>query len=124
MLAGVALVATVLALAGIYAVVTYLVNERTREFGIRIALGASPRAISIHVLRGVAITGAAGLAAGLVLFAGASRLLEARVFGVSALDPATLVVTMTLLMLTALLAAWLPTRRAARVDPTIALHAE
>lgn len=123
-LAGVALVATVLALAGIYAVVTYLVNERTREFGIRIALGASRRAISIHVLRGVAITGAVGLAAGLVLFAGASRLLEARVFGVSALDPATLVAVMTLLILTAFLAAWLPTRRAARVDPTVALRAE
>jgi predicted permease len=123
-LAGVALVATVLAIAGIYAVVTYLVNERTREFGIRIALGASGRAISIHVLRAVAITGGAGLAAGLVLFAGASRLLEARVFGVSALDPATLAVAMTLLILTAFLAAWCPTRRAARVDPTIALRAE
>jgi ABC-type antimicrobial peptide transport system permease subunit len=105
-------------------VIAHGVTERTREFGIRLALGASRRAVSTSVLRGVAAPALAGLAGGLVLFALASRVLESRLYGVSAMDPATLAGVSVLLAAAALGGAWLPARRATRVDPSLALRAE
>ena len=120
----VAVFATLLGMAGIYAVVAYMVNERTREFGIRIALGAPASAVARNVLRGVGVLSLVGVAAGLALFAIASRMLATRVYGLSPLDPYTLAAATMLLLATAVGASWLPARRATRVDPTVALRAD
>ena len=121
---GVALIAAILGVAGVHAVIAHGVTERTREFGIRLALGASRRTVSAGVLRGVAALAIAGLAGGLVIFAIASRVLESRLYGVSAMDPATLAAVSLLLAVAAIAGAWLPARRATRVDPSLALRAE
>jgi predicted permease len=120
----VAALATLLAMAGIYAMVAHAVHERTREFGIRVALGATPPAIVASVIGRISATSAAGMAAGLLVFAPASRWLASRVYGVSVLDPPTIAVAVVVLLATALAAAWLPARRAGSVDPTVALRAE
>jgi len=100
------------------------VQERTRELGIRMALGASRAAIGRDVLRRTVMTAAIGLAGGVALYVWASRFIESQLFGLSALDPATVSIACGLLLVTAVAAAWLPARRATRVDPTIALRAE
>lgn len=124
LISGVALIAALLSVAGVHAISAHTVGERTREFGIRMALGASRAAVARAVLRGVAVPSAIGLAAGLACFAGASRLLEARVYGVSAMDPGTLVMMSLVLLAAAFGGASLPTRRAARVDPARSLRAD
>jgi predicted lysophospholipase L1 biosynthesis ABC-type transport system permease subunit len=124
LLGGVALIAAILGVAGVHAVISHSVTERTREFGIRLALGASRRTVSAGVLRGVAVLALAGLAGGLVIFALASRVLESRLYGVSVMDPATLAAVSLLLAVAALAGAWLPARRAMRVDPAMALRDE
>ena len=124
LLSGVALIAGLLSVAGVHGVIAHTVAERTREFGIRLALGASRVAVARGVLRGVAVLSAIGLAVGLVCFAGAARLLDARVYGVSATDPGTLVVMSVMLVTAAFAGAWLPMRRATRVDPAVSLRAE
>jgi predicted permease len=124
LISGVALLATLLGVAGVHAVIAHTVAERVREFGIRLALGASRTAVSGEVVRTVAGLAAAGLAIGLGIFAGASRLLEAHVYGVSAMDPATLAGASLVLLIAALAGAWLPARRATRVDPAAALRME
>jgi ABC-type antimicrobial peptide transport system permease subunit len=92
--------------------------------GVRIAIGASRRdVLGLVVGRAMRLT-AIGLGVGGVLAAGAGQLLRSQIFDVSPLDPATFGVVMALLGAVALLAAWLPARRAARVDPIIALQAE
>jgi predicted permease len=121
---GIALVALLLGLSGVHAVIAHTVAERTREFGIRLALGATRATVSRGVLRGVAVLAIVGLLCGLALFAGASRWLESRVYGVSALDPMTLASVSVLLIVAAMAGAWLPARRATRVDPAVALRAE
>jgi predicted permease len=121
---GVALIAMLLGVAGVHAVTANSVAERTREFGIRLALGASRRAVSSGVLRGLAVVAACGLVGGLALFAALSRLLASRVYGISPTDPITLAAVSALLVLAALAGAWTPARRATRVDPAIALRAE
>jgi ABC-type antimicrobial peptide transport system permease subunit len=88
------------------------------------ALGASRLAVGRDVLRRTVMTAAIGLAGGLAVYAWASRYIASQLFGVSALDPATVSTACGLLLVTALAAAWLPARRATRVDPTIALRAE
>ena len=119
-----ATIALAIAIAGTYAVVARGVGERTREFGVRAALGAGAADLSWGVVRGALAVGALGVAGGLGVYAWLSRFLESRLYGVSALDPATLVATGLGLLLTTLVAAWVPARRAARVDPTVALRAE
>lgn len=119
-----AILALGLAMAGIYAAIACAVQERTRELGIRMALGASRLAVGRDVLRRTVMTAAIGLAGGLAVYAWASRYIASQLFGVSALDPATVSTACGLLLVTALAAAWLPARRATRVDPTIALRAE
>ena len=124
LLACVAAIATVLGVAGVHAVIAHTVAERTREFGIRLALGAARRTVLLGVLRGVVVPAIGGLACGLALFAGASRLLASRVYGVSPTDLVTLASVSVLLVVVALAGAWLPARRATRVDPAVALRVE
>jgi putative ABC transport system permease protein len=116
--------AVLLAVMGIYGLMSYLVRQRTPEFGIRMALGAQRGDIFRMVVRHgswMALLGlAAGLAASLVL----TRLLSSLLFGVSPLDPLTLGVVLALLLLVALVACVLPARRATRVDVATALRYE
>jgi len=116
--------AVLLAVMGIYGLMSYLVRQRTAEFGIRMALGAQRGDIFRMVVRHgswMALVGlAAGLAASLVL----TRLLSSLLFGVSPLDPFTLGAVLALLMLVALVACVLPARRATRVDVATALRYE
>jgi len=118
------LVGLALAAVGIYGVISYLVATRTRELGVRIALGAGARDVLALVLGQGGRLIAAGVAAGLVLAAAASRALSAAVFGVSALDPLVYAATAALLAAAALAAVLVPARRATRVDPMVAMRAE
>jgi predicted permease len=120
----VALLATVLGAAGVYSVVTCTLGERTREFGIRMALGASSRDLTRLVLRGAGAMVLIGTAAGLAGFWAVSRMLTARLAGVSARDPLTLTMAACLLAIAAIAAAWVPARRATRIAPTSALKAD
>ena len=117
-------VAMLLAAIGIYGVISFAVTQRTHEIGIRAALGASTGSL----LRLVLTSGMTLTAIGLVLgFAGslaATRLMSNMLFGVGARDPLTLAVTAALLGLMALLACLIPARRAAKVDPVVALRYE
>jgi ABC-type antimicrobial peptide transport system permease subunit len=116
------LLALVLATAGVFGVVAYAVSQRTRELGIRTALGAKPGAVIALVLRNglqlVSLGAAVGILAGLA----ATRLMAALLFGMSPLDPAALVAVALTHMSVAVLGCYLPARRAARVEPLIALR--
>ncbi len=117
-------VALLLAGIGLYGVMSYSVNQRTREIGVRLALGADSRSVVGLVLRqGLRLT-AFGLAAGTVLSLGAGMLLRSQLFGLSPADPVTFVALALLLAVVAAGASVLPARRAARVDPIIALRSE
>ena len=116
--------ALALAAAGIFGVISYSVSCRTREFGIRMALGASEREILRLVLREALRLAVAGVAAGIAVALGFARLISSLLFGVRPTDPATLIVLPVLLTGAALLAAYLPARRATRVDPMAALRHE
>jgi cell division protein FtsX len=118
------LTALLLALTGIYGVTAYAVAQRTREIGVRMALGASKREIAGMVLRQGAITGGVGVSLGIPGALGLTRWLRSQLFGVSATDPATFLGVALLLMLVSLVACWIPGRRAARVDPMVALRYE
>ncbi len=116
--------ALLLAALGISGVIGYSVAQRTREMGIRMALGAARRDVLALVLgQGLRLAGL-GVAVGLLLSLGLARLLGALLYGVTAYDPWTFVGVAALLCGVALLATWLPARRATRVDPIIALKAE
>jgi putative ABC transport system permease protein len=119
-----AFLALVLACIGVYGVMAYAMVQRTREVGIRMALGAQRgevvRLLLGRGLRVVAVATAVGLAAAFA----AARLLENQLFGVTVTDPATFATVPVLLALVALGACFLPARRAARVDPVIALRSE
>jgi predicted permease len=118
------LVAALLATFGLYGVMAYVVSQRTAEIGIRMALGARSRDVRMLVVRrALALTGA-GLALGLAGAAAVTRLLAAFLVNVSPTDPATLLSVVALFTAVAVLASWLPARRAAAVDPMRALRSE
>jgi putative ABC transport system permease protein len=119
--AGLALLLTTV---GLYGVMAYSVTRRTREFGVRIALGAGRSEVLSMVLKqAVALLGT-GLALGLIASLATSRLLHSLLFGVSSLDPGVLALSALLVAFTGLLAAYLPARRATKVDPILALRHE
>jgi putative ABC transport system permease protein len=124
MLAIAAGVALLLGVVGIYGVIAYLAAQRTREIGIRIALGAGKRDVSKLFLRHGSALAAVGIAIGLVAAALATRVMSAMLFGVNALDPLTYVAVAAALGGTALLASYVPAMRATRVDPAVALRTE
>jgi predicted permease len=117
-------IALLLCIAGIYGVMSYFVAQRTRDIGIRMALGASPRNVLGFVLRSALFIAALGVAAGLAGSLAAGGVLRSLLFGVRPTDPATLGVSALVLFGTAAAAAWVPARRAARVDPATTLRAE
>jgi predicted permease len=118
------IVALVLASVGIYGVISYAVAQRTREFGIRMALGAQPRNVFGMILgQGIRIAGW-GIFLGLVAAAAVTRVLASLLFGVLPTDPLTFVTVSMLLIGVALAACYIPARRAMRVDPMVALHHE
>jgi len=109
---------------GLYGVMAYLVTLRTRELGVRIALGAQPGAVARMItVQGLALT-LVGIGTGLAIFALTARFLRSLLFGVSAGDPLTLGAAALALLAVAALASWIPARRAARVDPATTLKAE
>ena len=114
----------VLAAVGIYGMMSYSVSQRTGEIGIRMALGASPwNILKMICKQGLMLTGT-GLVAGLGLALGLTRLMSKVLFGVSPTDPFTFVVIVILLASVALLACYVPARRATKVDPLMALRYE
>jgi predicted permease len=117
-------IALTLAAVGIFGVISYSVSCRTREFGIRMALGATRREISQLVLKEALRLALAGVAAGTVAALGLAQLISSLLYGVRPRDPVTLIVLPLLLTGVALLAAYLPARRATKVDPMAALRHE
>jgi putative ABC transport system permease protein len=119
-----AALALILAALGMYGVLSYVVSRKTREIGLRIAIGASQWDIVRAILRHSAGLTAAGLVVGISLSIGATRVLSTLLYGVSPLDPGTFIAVSALLTAVALLASYLPARRAASIDPVIALRGE
>ncbi len=116
-------VALLLGVVGIYGVIAYLATQRTREIGIRMALGAARRDVSGLFLKHGLRLAATGIGIGMIVAAVATRAMSALLFGVGALDPLTYIAVAIGLGATALLASYLPAQRACRVDPAEALRA-
>jgi putative ABC transport system permease protein len=119
-----AVVALLLGAVGLYGVMAYLVTLRTRELGVRIALGAQPRAVAAMMTRQGLVLTALGVTIGLGLFTLVARFLRTFLYGVAPTDPVALLAASATLVVVASLASWIPARRAARVDPVEALRAE
>jgi ABC-type antimicrobial peptide transport system permease subunit len=118
------LLAAVLAAIGLYGVTSSAVTARTREIGLRVALGADRRSVLLMVLREVALLAGVGVAIGLPGGYGLGRIVESQLYGLSGRDPLTFTVATAALLVTAILAGLLPAARAARVDPMTALRYE
>src|SRR5262249_57173304 len=114
----------ILALIGVYGVMSFLVGQQTREIGIRMALGAAPSGILRKVIaQGLKLT-VAGVLIGIAMALALTRFLRSLLFGLSANDPLTFAAVAALLTVVALAACYLPARRAMRVDPLLALRHE
>jgi putative ABC transport system permease protein len=117
-------VALILASIGLYGVMSFMVTQRARELGVRVALGASTREVLTMVLgQGVKLAGI-GVAIGLVASLLLTRLMAKMVFSVSTTDPITFIAISVTLITVALVASYLPARRATKADPIVALRAE
>ena|SRR5205807_7261445 len=124
LLGGFAGVALLLAAIGLYGVIAYTISQRTREIGVRMALGATRSNVLGLVLRQGMLLAVIGVALGLVGALGMTRVLTNLLYGVKPTDPVTFVAVSLVLLLVSLAACWLPARRAARVDPVEALRHE
>jgi putative ABC transport system permease protein len=118
------LIALVLAAIGIYGLVQYSVSQRTREVGLRIAVGARPGEVVGMMLRQGLAPAVVGMALGMMIALGLSRAVAPLLFDVTPSDPASVTLTAAVLFVTSALACWLPARRATRVDPAAALRGE
>jgi ABC-type antimicrobial peptide transport system permease subunit len=116
--------ALALAAIGLYGVVAFAVTQRTKEIGVRMAVGASPADVLRLVIGQGMRLALLGLGIGLALAIAATRLIQSLLFGLSPTDPLTLAAIALLLLAVTVLASWIPARRAARVDPMLALHHE
>ena len=119
-----AVVALLLSAIGIYGVIAYLVGQRSREIGIRIALGAGPRSVVGLIVREGAIMAGIGLGLGVAGALALTRLMSALLFDTSPSDPTTYLVVVVVLGSIALIASCLPALRAARIDPALSMRAE
>jgi putative ABC transport system permease protein len=117
-------IAMLLSAVGIYGVISYIVVQRRGELGVRMALGAQVRQVTLMVLRQSVGLASLGLLVGVLAAVGATRFLRALLFGVGPSDPATLVAAPMLLLVVAVVASYLPARRAARIDPVEALRSD
>ena len=117
-------IALLLAVLGVYGVKSYVVSRRTREFGIRIAIGAPPRVLLSQVLREGGRITTIGIGIGLLLALGAGQFLQSILYGVNSIEPVVLVTAPLILLAASLLASYIPALRATRVDPTVALRSE
>ena len=117
-------IALLLAGVGIYGVIWYIVSTRTRDIGVRMALGATGRIVQAGILRDAAFMAAGGIGAGVLGGLFATRYLQATLYGVSRLDPATYAAGAAVALLTALLGAYVPARHSSRIDPMEAIRGE
>jgi putative ABC transport system permease protein len=122
LLAVAAAVALLLGVIGIYGVMSYIVSQRTSEIGVRIALGADPAGVASAIVRQGGVVALAGVAVGVAAALAGGRAIEALLFGVSPRDPVVFLATTLTLLLVALIACWVPARRAARLSPVDALR--
>jgi predicted permease len=119
-----AALALLLSLVGVYGLISNMVAQRTREIGIRMALGSSTRQAMLEIGKSGVVTVAMGLTGGLILSALCLQLIKSELYGVKTYDPVTFAAVLALLIIAALLATFLPTRRIARIDPAATLRAE
>ena len=124
LLSAFAFAAVLLAAIGLYGIMASAVSQQTRELGVRLALGATPDRLRAMILRQALTVAAAGALAGLLGALAGSRLLTTMLFEVSPTDPVALLGACWLLIAVALLAAYIPARRATKVDPMVALRYE
>jgi len=116
--------AFLLGILGIYGVISYGVSQRTREIGIRLALGARKGELKWMFVRSALLLTAIGVAIGMGAAAALMQLMKSLLFGISPLDPVTYIIVPLVLAASAALASYLPARRAASVDPVVALKTE